>query len=335
MERRSTLAGLLLAATGLVGSAASTGAVTPAGTTDQEELWFVGNLTAAQVVNPPGSASTATGSARVRMIVDYPDDFATIITDLSWQGLGGSADRSHMHTGQPGTPRDEIYQHEILNVDSRTVIPCDWDNGGFDNCAPTTGSTHDENEISGGTEPDCPSVSCIVDLAIPFGFFVDLHTQQYPSGEIRGQLVYTPPRPDLRMKPASSATWTGDGAYKLDARKQTLNGSGRAGRTVTYQVAIENDHPVFDDGFTVVAYGPAVKGYSVRIFKGTKDVTAAIQAGTFQTRQLAPGGTVVLTVKVTIASTATAGSSIGRTFVATSTHDPNRMDVAKLVTARS
>ena len=102
---------------------------------------FTGNLDAAQVVDGGGSTSTATGAG----VVAVDTTLFTITTDLSWSGLTGPADRSHLHDAPAGqsrfVPPNGDFFHEVLSDPARTVHPCPWSGAFFTNCAPATGST--------------------------------------------------------------------------------------------------------------------------------------------------------------------------------------------------
>jgi hypothetical protein len=166
---------------------------------------FEGHLDAAQVVDGGGSTSTATGFAHV--VVD-PSTF-TIVTDLSWTGLSGPADRAHMHDAPQGqsrlNPPNGQFEHELLSDVSLPIaqqVPCGFVGQGFlTNCTPTTGSAHDvldPNSVLGqtfGTGYGYPSFTDLLNVFLNGGIYIDMHTSQYPSGEIRGQLFAVVPEP--------------------------------------------------------------------------------------------------------------------------------------------
>jgi hypothetical protein len=56
----------------------------------------------------------------------------------------------------------------------------------------------------------------------------------------------------------------------------------------------------------------------VKYYRGTTDITTKVVAGTYLTSSLAPGGTFVITAKVTVKSTATLGSKVTRLVTLTS-----------------
>jgi CHRD domain/PEP-CTERM motif len=153
-------------------------------------LEFAGSLDAAQVVDGGGSASTATGFATVTI-----DTLTEVITtDLSWFGLSGPADRAHLHDAPFGQsrenpPNNTFFEEVLVNA---FTMPCAW--GLYGQCAPATGSVETVD-----TFPNGPSFFLTpVDFATLLGLFetggiyIDMHTQLYPSGEIRGQLYAVP-----------------------------------------------------------------------------------------------------------------------------------------------
>jgi hypothetical protein len=154
---------------------------------------YTATLNAGQVVDGV-STSSATGSA----LVTVDDSQFTVTTDLTWSGLSGPADRAHLHFAPAGDSRLVVdpstdFFHEVIDDPFRTILGC---NLGFTNCAPPTGNTHDVLQLAAnngygaglalslGTDSFADLI-----LALNLGdIYIDVHTEQYPSGEIRGQL---------------------------------------------------------------------------------------------------------------------------------------------------
>lgn len=162
----------------------------------------------------PISTSTATGFARVTI-----DTLAlTMVTEMQWQGLTGPSDRAHLHDAPLGetrllAPPNDRFFHEVINFDvdangnpTSTVaggpIMCTLDpSSDFyytdPNCAPATGSLLDLLLLdSGRWEPFGPNgndgtLEDMLAVFIANGLFLDVHTEVYPGGEIRGQLRVT------------------------------------------------------------------------------------------------------------------------------------------------
>ncbi len=91
-----------------------------------EIITLSGSLDASQVVDGGGSISTATGFG----IVTIDTTLFTITTDLSWSGLSGPADRSHLHDAPEGvsrfTPPNDIFFHEIFYDDTSVPLSSPW-----------------------------------------------------------------------------------------------------------------------------------------------------------------------------------------------------------------
>jgi hypothetical protein len=143
-------------------------------------ITFIANLDAVQVVSAGGSQSTGTGF----VTVVFDTVLETITTDLSWAGLSGPVDRSHLHNAPAGSATDFFFEHELIASDSPLLtIPCPLaQNGPL--CAPATASlVNVYDPVAHGYQ-----WADILNLALADGLYVDVHTQLYPDGEIRGQL---------------------------------------------------------------------------------------------------------------------------------------------------
>lgn len=171
----------------------------------------------------PVSTSTATGFATVTI-----DTVAqTIATDFFWSNLTGNADRAHLHDAPAGvtrllSPPNDRFFHEVINelLDPQTnmvigstvdggFVACggtatiDWDPT-FVGCAPASGELHDILQLDasrfdptgqfGFTDFDALLVAFKTE-----GMFLDIHTELYPGGEIRGQLIFVPEPPTLLL----------------------------------------------------------------------------------------------------------------------------------------
>lgn len=198
MTRRRRLFCALLAAlvVGSVGVGVSATQAASTAAPPSQILILTGDLIADQVV--AGSNSTATGMATVQIdpAVEGMETF------LDWSGLTGPADRAHVHSGPEGSPTDGLFFHEVINEGDRTV-PCQWSQS-FESCVPETGSLFDDQFPGGGGSFD--SYEDFLAAARSGGLFLDMHTEQYPLGEIRAQLLpaaYQPPSGFLGPAPNS------------------------------------------------------------------------------------------------------------------------------------
>ncbi len=159
----------------------------------------------------PVSTSTATGFATVT----FDTVLLTITTDLSWSGLSGNPDRAHLHDAPFAetrlVPPNNRFFHEVISdtsVDGGLVTcggdPTDptWFVDG--SCAPSSGSLHDVLNLDPAVNPGAifyfapygfeatgfADFAELVSVAMLDGLFLDIHTELYPGGEIRGQLLF-------------------------------------------------------------------------------------------------------------------------------------------------
>ena len=140
-------------------------------------------------------------------------------------------------------------------------------------------------------------------------------------------------RADGRIRLGAGAS-VGNNVYNTSGAGQSVTGSAARGGTITFAVSIENDGNGYED-FEVQATGGATSAYAVRYFRGTTDITAAVMAGTYRTPSLAPGGTYLITARVTVASTAAAGSSVTQFVTVTSGADVPARDVVRFIGTRA
>lgn len=171
-----------------------------------------GILNAAQVVDGGGSTSSATGLATLSINTGPATptlDAESMTLDFSWTGLTGPADRAHLHDAPVGISRlitdpFDLFFDEVFYSDNplRTIDCSSWSNFGL--CVPASGSLHFVQRLSDiviyypNGDPSCDpttelcSVSQLVDLALNDEIYLDMHTHDFPSGEIRGQLNPVP-----------------------------------------------------------------------------------------------------------------------------------------------
>jgi hypothetical protein len=164
-------------------------------------IYFSGDLTADQVVAGGGSASTAFGFAEVAI----DTTLSTITTDLSWSGLTGIADRAHLHNAPEGQVTDFAFEHELWYDDPgppRTEL-CFPNDDTYVYCAPQTGTSENILQFDALDYLAFPDLASLVSVFLQDGMYVDVHTQRYPSGEIRGQLFLEPGQQFFVPEPAT------------------------------------------------------------------------------------------------------------------------------------
>jgi CHRD domain/PEP-CTERM motif len=156
---------------------------------------FDATLNAAQVVAGGGSTSTATGSATIV----FDSSARTITTDLSWTGLTGPTDRGHIHDGVPGDLSSDIFFHEVMFGPNSVInFGSDFVNCWLpEQCRDTTGFVHDVFAMPASGDADCLvydncNFADLLSRAENQGLYIDIHTQRYPEGEIRGELTSVP-----------------------------------------------------------------------------------------------------------------------------------------------
>ena len=100
-----------------------------------------------------------------------------------------------MHSGLAGHISDEVFFHDVLYVawpsdPQGPTVPCAW--GIFGVCVPESGSSHDVLQLSANDGYGYPDFALMVDAFMNHEIYIDMHTQLYPEGEIRGQLAPVP-----------------------------------------------------------------------------------------------------------------------------------------------
>jgi len=140
-------------------------------------------------------------------------------------------------------------------------------------------------------------------------------------------------KPDGRVRLGTGA-FAGNDIYNTTGTSQSRTGSAARGRSVTFGISIQNDGTSVDR-FKVKATGTARSAYTVKYFRGTTDVTAAVVAGTYRTSSLAPATTYLIKARVTVRSTAAVGSAVKRLVTIASIRDNTMKDAVTFIGKRS
>jgi hypothetical protein len=107
------------------------------------------------------------------------------------------------------------------------------------------------------------------------------------------------PLPDAMIKLAGAASWTGAHRYNTNGAGQGVRVAGAPGKSKIFLLRVQNDGPA-PDRFTVKGRKSNSTVIAQYLFGGT-NVSAAVEAGTFETATLAPGSyssTIKLVLKV-------------------------------------
>jgi hypothetical protein len=141
-------------------------------------------------------------------------------------------------------------------------------------------------------------------------------------------------QPDAQIALASAGPFAGVDVYAAAATPgQTRARTGvQRGRTYVYVARFVNDGAAFSS-FTLKATESGSSAYSIRYLVGGLNRTAAIKAGTYETTELGPGGSMKVRIEVTVGATAPLGSKRSVVLRA-SGDDPAAVDVVRAVTKR-
>jgi CSLREA domain-containing protein len=153
------------------------------------------------------------------------------------------------------------------------------------------------------------------------------------TSEFSAPFALSVKKPDGRIR-KGSGSFVGNNIYNTTGLNQTKTGSAARGSTITFGISVQND-ATKADAFKVVAAGAATAGYTIKYFRGTTDITAAVVAGTYQTPSLSAQGKFLIKAKVTIGSTAASGSSVTRLVTITSVGNNSKQDAVRFTAKRS
>jgi fibronectin-binding autotransporter adhesin len=128
--------------------------------------------------------------------------------------------------------------------------------------------------------------------------------------------------------------YAGDNVYNLDGTNQTKSRSIGAGKSATFFIKLQNDGTGASDRFTLKATGTSVTGYTFKCFKGTTNITTAVNNGTYLTGQIAVGAQVSVKCRIKVLSTAAHGSSVSRLLTITSNNASGAKDAVKMTVSR-
>jgi hypothetical protein len=139
-------------------------------------------------------------------------------------------------------------------------------------------------------------------------------------------------RADAHVRRSNDRTFVGDNIVNTTGQGQTRAKGIARGSSATFYVRVQNDGSVADT-FTVRGQGTN-RNFTVRYYQGQTDVTARLQAGTYQTASLNPGATAALRVVITAKATAVRNAVVTSTVTVTSQGRPAAVDVVKMAANR-
>ena len=156
-------------------------------------------------------------------------------------------------------------------------------------------------------------------------------TQSLQIGAVITTPPVTPPpvyRPDAEIRLGTGA-YVGKATYDVSRQRVTANVKGRPAKTVVFRVRVTNRGNAADR--MAVRGTPRSTRFAVVYLRGSTNVTAAVVNGTYRTGTLTPGGSTLLTVRVTKVRGVPIGST--RTFAvrAASTHNSAKVDTVAAV----
>ena len=105
--------------------------------------------------------------------------------------------------------------------------------------------------------------------------------------------------------------WVGKDVYNSDGTNQQRTASTVPGTTVTFRIALQNDSSEAI-ALRAVQFGSTAIGYDIHYFQSTKDITANLVQGNFQTPVIQPGDWVIFRAEVAVTASAATNSSVSR-----------------------
>jgi len=140
-------------------------------------------------------------------------------------------------------------------------------------------------------------------------------------------------RPDAQLRIGATGAFIGADVLGATGTGQGWTARVRPGRTATFTVKLRNAGNAAD---RLRVLGQRSSGpFTVRYLEGSRDVTAAVVAGTYRTRPLAAGASRPLRMEVTVAPAARSGLRLTRLVKVFSVADDARVDGVRATTAVS
>ncbi|NND74958.1 MAG: DUF11 domain-containing protein [Ilumatobacter sp.] len=254
---------------------------------------LVAGLSGANEV-PAGSGDPlGSGTALVRANAAADD----VCFALALSGLQGTVVAAHIHRGVSG-------------VNGPVVVDLDWPSNGATGCVPADGALIDDI------------------IADPGGFYVNVHSDVFPAGAVRGQLDSvvaagavvgsSTPDPDLSNNGASATTAVIGRADIAVTKTDGVDSAVPGGPAIVYTIVATNNGPSADPAVTLTDTFPAALDCS---WTTTDGPTATGSGNLSETFPLAVGASVTYTVSCSIDAAAT--GTVTNTATVAGSFDPN------------
>jgi len=165
-------------------------------------------------------------------------------------------------------------------------------------------------------------------LAVPLALVsnagvADAAARYQPDGRVR--------QPCHVELPDCAPEWFGNDIYNKNASGQLAEWYDCCGfedGPVIFRIKVQNDG-TRTDRFRLSATG-RTEGYKVKFLRGTTNITAAVEAGTYRTPWLSPGQTFLIKAQVTRVD-ACCGDRTARLVTITSVSNTNKQDAIRFV----
>ena len=260
------------------------------------------------VSNSGGTVSPGTSPAALNITGNYQQTIGgTLAIEIGGQGIGTESDR--------------------LNVIGTASLGGTLQLSLINSFLPTLSFTYDPLIATGriGT------FTTTTGLAIPGNKSFNV---SYTGTTAHLGVIATGPqrKPDGQIA-IGTGSFIGNNIYNTDGLSQSKSRSIKPGY-VTFKIKLQNDGTGAKDRFTVHATGSVVAGLTIKYFKGTTNITAAVKNGTFQVTKVSPGSSVTIRAVVRVRSIAAHGATVTRLLTITSGNDTNQKDAVKLTAGR-
>jgi len=140
-------------------------------------------------------------------------------------------------------------------------------------------------------------------------------------------------RPDAQLRIGARGAFIGADVLTANGAGQGWTTTAAPGRTATFTVKLRN---AGTNPERLAVDGQAgVPGFAIRYYDGAADVTNRVVAGTYRSRQLAPGASASLRVVTTVGANARVGARTARLIEVASVAEPSTVDGVRFTVRRA